>query len=103
MPGEGFSNLLRNPFCRWVGGHVDPHKLSSGQPDNNQYIEQIEADGRDHEQIHGSKFAAYDCAALLDCSVCSFPCGWERTRFVHSQTRCLISVGNDLSLYSCLA
>ena len=53
MPGESFSNLLRNPFCRWVGGHIDPNKLSPSQPDNDQDVEQVEADGRRHEQIHG--------------------------------------------------
>jgi hypothetical protein len=45
--------LLRNPFCRRMGRHIEPDKLSSGQPDNDQNVEQIEADGRNHEQIHG--------------------------------------------------
>src|SRR5262245_66651004 len=33
--------------------HIDPDKLSSSQPDDDQNIEQIEADGRNHKQIHG--------------------------------------------------
>jgi hypothetical protein len=52
-PGECFSNLLRNPFCRRMRRHIEPDKLSSGQPHNDQDIQQIEADGRNHEQIHG--------------------------------------------------
>src|ERR1700730_11936441 len=53
VPGECFSNLLRDPFCCRVRGHIDPDKLSARQPDNDQDVEQVEADGRDHEQIHG--------------------------------------------------
>jgi len=53
MPGECFSNLLRDPFCRRVRGHIDPDKLSPGQPDNDQDVELDKADGRNHEQIHG--------------------------------------------------
>ena len=34
-------------------GHIDPHKLSPSQPDNDQNVELDKADGRDHEQIHG--------------------------------------------------
>ena len=32
--------------------HIDPDKLSSDQPDNDQNVEQIEANGRNHKQIH---------------------------------------------------
>ena len=51
VPGECFSNLLRNPFRRRVGGHIDPDKLPPGQPNDHQDVEQVEADGRDHEEI----------------------------------------------------
>jgi hypothetical protein len=36
IPGEGFNNLLPDPFCRRVRGHIDPDKLSPSQPDNDQ-------------------------------------------------------------------
>ena len=32
--------------------HIEPDKLSSGQPDDDQNVEQIEANGRNHEQSH---------------------------------------------------
>jgi hypothetical protein len=32
-PGERFSNLLRDPFCRRVCGHIDPDKLTPGVED----------------------------------------------------------------------
>src|SRR5262249_16685880 len=53
IPGECFSNLLRNPLCRRVWCYVDPDQLSPSDPDNDQSIEQVKADGRNHEQIHG--------------------------------------------------
>ncbi len=53
IPGECFGDLLRDPFCRRVSRHIDLYELSPSQPNNHQNIEQIEADGRNHEQIHG--------------------------------------------------
>ena len=53
IPGEGFNNLLPDPFCRRVRGHIDPDKLSPSQPDNDQNVEQVKANGRNHEQIQG--------------------------------------------------
>jgi hypothetical protein len=47
MPRECFGNLLRDPFRCRVHGHVDPDKLSPRQPDNDQDVEQVEADGRE--------------------------------------------------------
>jgi len=35
-----------------VCGHIDPDKLAPSQPDNDQNVEQIKADGRNNEQIH---------------------------------------------------
>jgi hypothetical protein len=32
---------------------VDPDKVSAGQPNDDEDIEQIEANGRDNEQVHG--------------------------------------------------
>jgi hypothetical protein len=34
-----------------VRSYIDPHKLSSRQPDNDQDIEQVEVDGRDERII----------------------------------------------------
>ena len=36
-----------------MGCYVDPDKVSAGQPDDDEDIEQIEADGRNNEQVHG--------------------------------------------------
>src|SRR5262249_6017077 len=44
--------LLRDPFCRRLCCHIEPDKLSTSQPDNDQNVEQVEANRRDHEQIH---------------------------------------------------
>jgi hypothetical protein len=33
---------------------VDPNKVSAGQPNDDEDIEQIEANGRDNEQVHGA-------------------------------------------------
>jgi hypothetical protein len=44
--------MLRNPFCRWMCGHIDPDKPSPRQPSNDQDVERVEADVRHYEQIH---------------------------------------------------
>jgi hypothetical protein len=36
-----------------VCGHVDPDKLAPSQPDNDQNVQQVKADGRYHKQVHG--------------------------------------------------
>src|ERR1700758_773536 len=33
---------------------VDPDELSAAEPDDDESIEQVETDGRDNEQVHGS-------------------------------------------------
>jgi hypothetical protein len=53
VPGECFGNLLRDPFGRRVGRHIDPDKLSPRQPDHDKSIEQVKSDGWHDEQIHG--------------------------------------------------
>src|SRR5262245_13525523 len=52
-PGEGFGNLLRNPFCRRMWRYVDPCQFSAGHSDDDQNIKQLKAEGRNHEQVHG--------------------------------------------------
>ena len=41
IPGEGFRDLARDPFCRGVQCYVDPDKLSTRKPNDDQNIEQI--------------------------------------------------------------
>jgi hypothetical protein len=36
IPREGFGDLLRDPFRRWVSGDINPDKLPPIQPDNHQ-------------------------------------------------------------------
>ena len=36
-----------------MGCDVDPDKVSAGQPDEDKDMEQIEANGRNNEQVHG--------------------------------------------------
>jgi len=36
-----------------VRGHVDPGKLALSQANNDQNVQQVKADGRDDEQVHG--------------------------------------------------
>src|SRR6266851_9235350 len=52
-PRECFGNLARYPVRGRMGCDVDPDKVSARQPDDDEDIEQIEANGRNNEQIHG--------------------------------------------------
>jgi hypothetical protein len=54
IPGERFSELTCDPFCGRIMCHVNPDQLSPVQPDYDKGIEQVEADGGDYEQIHGT-------------------------------------------------
>ena len=47
--------LLRS----WTRCDVDPDKLSAPQPDDDQDVEQVEANGRNHEQVHVGEFGAW--------------------------------------------
>ena len=46
-------DLACDPFRGWICGDVDPDKVSALQPDDDEDIEQIEADGWNNEQVHG--------------------------------------------------
>src|SRR5260221_10739545 len=46
--------LPRNPFRGRMRCSIDPNQVSAGQPNDDEDIEQIEANGRDNEQIHGA-------------------------------------------------
>jgi hypothetical protein len=52
IPGECLSELARDPFSRRICSDVDPDQVSAAQTDDNKGIEQIEANGRDDEQVH---------------------------------------------------
>jgi len=52
-PRECFGDLARDPFRGRMGCDVEPDKVSAGQLDDNKAIEQIEANGRNNEQVRG--------------------------------------------------
>ena len=47
IPGE-----RRHPFCRRMCCDIDPDQVSALQPNDDQGIQQVEANGRNNEQIH---------------------------------------------------
>src|SRR6195256_1972575 len=52
-PRECFGDLACDPFRSWIGCDVDPDKVSASQPNDDEDIEQIEANGRNNEKVHG--------------------------------------------------
>src|SRR5205809_1481232 len=52
-PRECFGDLACDPVRGRMGCDVDPDKVSARQPDDDEDVEQIEANGRNNEQIHG--------------------------------------------------
>src|SRR6266576_973325 len=52
-PRECFRDLACDPVRGRMGCDVDPDKVSTGQPNDDKGIEQVEADGRNNEQVHG--------------------------------------------------
>src|SRR4030081_2376288 len=52
-PRECFGDLACDPFRGWIGCDVDPDKVSANPPNDDEDIEQIEANGRNNEQVHG--------------------------------------------------
>src|SRR5437879_1572331 len=53
VPRKSLGDLACDPFRRRVGCDVDPGEISAIEPYNHEAIQQFEANGRDHEQIHG--------------------------------------------------
>ena len=53
IPRECLGYLACDPFCRRVCCDVDPDQVSAVQPNDDEGIEQVEANGRNNEQIHG--------------------------------------------------
>src|SRR5712675_1107273 len=53
FPRECFGDLARNPFRGRMCCDADPDQLSAIQPHYDVGVEQVEAIGRDNEQVHG--------------------------------------------------
>jgi len=53
IPRKCLRYLTRNPFSRRVCCDIDPDEISAVQPNDDEGIKQIEANGRDNEQVHG--------------------------------------------------
>jgi hypothetical protein len=53
IPRECLRDLTCDPFRGRIRCDVDPDKVSAGQPDDDQDIEQVKADCRNNEQVHG--------------------------------------------------
>src|SRR5436309_3063279 len=52
-PRECFGDLACDPVRGRMGCDVDPDKVSAGQPNDDKGIEQVEANARNNEQVHG--------------------------------------------------
>src|SRR5207244_3597567 len=52
-PRECFGDLACDPVRGRTGCDVDPDEVSAGQPNDDKGIEQVEANGRNNEQVHG--------------------------------------------------
>src|SRR5438876_6840127 len=52
-PRECFGDLACDPVRGRTGCDVDPDKVSAGQPNDDKDIEQVEANARNNEQVHG--------------------------------------------------
>src|SRR6202163_495729 len=53
IPGKCLRYLTCNPFGRGICCDVDPDEVSAAEPDDDEGVEQVEANGRDNEQVHG--------------------------------------------------
>src|SRR5437660_10175378 len=52
-PGAMGLSRMCDPVRGRMGCDVDPDKVSAGQPNDDKGIEQVEANGRNNEQVHG--------------------------------------------------
>ena len=50
---QGNASVTCNPLRRRVGCDVDPDEVSAVYPNDDECIEQVEADRRDDEEVHG--------------------------------------------------
>src|SRR5580692_3612825 len=52
VPRKSLGDLPCDPLRRRVACDVDPDEISAVNPYNHEAVQQLEANGRDHEQIH---------------------------------------------------
>src|ERR1700738_855707 len=52
LPAASLSELIGDPFGRWMRSNSEPQQLPPAMPHNQQAIEQPERDCRPHEQVH---------------------------------------------------
>src|SRR5260221_11550110 len=53
IPRKCLRDLACDPFRGWMRCDVGPNKVSARQPDDDQTVEQIKANGWNNEQVHG--------------------------------------------------
>src|SRR5882757_5861449 len=53
IPRKSLGDLTDNPLRRRVGCDADPDEISAIKPDDDEAIQQLKANGRHYEQIHG--------------------------------------------------
>src|SRR5216683_8127696 len=53
IPRKSLGDLTCNPLRRRVGCDADPDEISAIKPDDDEAIQQLKANGRHYEQIHG--------------------------------------------------
>ena len=53
IPRKTLGDLTCNPLRRRVGCDADPDEISAIKPDDDEAIQQLKANGRHYEQIHG--------------------------------------------------
>jgi hypothetical protein len=53
IPRKCLRYLTRNPFRRRMARNVDPDEVSTVQPNDDEGIGPVKANGRDYEQVHG--------------------------------------------------
>ena len=44
--------MARDPFRGRMWRNIDPDKISAGQSDDDEDIEQVKSNGRDNEEVH---------------------------------------------------
>src|ERR1700726_2035221 len=55
IPRKSLGDLTCNPLGRRVGCDADPDEISAIKPYDDEAIQQLKANGRHHEQIHGGE------------------------------------------------
>src|SRR5439155_16135151 len=52
IPREGVAELLSGPFCGGVGGDAEVEDPASVMSQHQEYVEDLEAEGRNSEEVH---------------------------------------------------